>query len=576
MDAFLGLVKDLTDSDNFGQGSQKVVVWLMGSVSDTLKEQPHYDDVTLVRAMLHARSDTSYDFLSIVPPVDQENSGWALKPSTTVWRLIEKHSQSVALNVNLSVAKVRGIEEDVHLSVDSNRKPNVSTTIQSLESRDITHVLAIPLLNSYQKLEGMVSFEFQCPAIARLLPFEELFELLEPSLRAITPLLFSLPIQGEIHQEYDVLPVDSSWVREKYNLLSVLAGQMQPLLIQGPTGVGKTFLARWVHANSPQSHGSFVEARLNQIPDEAALPHLFGWRKGAYTGSVNANEGWATEAEGGTLFLDEIDTLTLSQQFGLLEFLDTGTFAVMGGAEAKELKSVRFVFATNADLPKLVSEGKFREDLYHRINTLAIELPGINQRKDEISGWLERFCHEFVEDAESVESVEISSELEELIAHRAYHGNLRELRRTAFQYCALAMANNAIDASGKLIIGLDVVADDDNFVNSFAGELFHDLNHLAHEIVEAAVKSEVVVHSRLLEGRSLLHDAIWLSVVERLGDPLLGTSGDRNRAASLLNKTTALRNNNYGAELKRACQRIATFCSERNEKIPESVVKILK
>ncbi len=155
------------------------------------------------------------------------------------------------------------------------------------------------------------------------------------------------------------------------------------VLITGPNGAGKERIAQIVHANSSVRTGPFVAVNCGAIPSELIEAELFGAEAGAYTGANRARIGRFEAANGGTLFLDEIGDLPLAGQVKLLRVLETGQFEMLGSSKTRSTQ-VRIVSATNADLPALIREGRFREDLYYRLNVIDIAVPALAERPADI------------------------------------------------------------------------------------------------------------------------------------------------------------------------------------------------
>lgn len=191
-----------------------------------------------------------------------------------------------------------------------------------------------------------------------------------------------------------------------------------PVLITGPNGVGKEKFAEIVHFNSAVRDGPFITLNCGALPGELIEAELFGAEAGAYTGATRAREGKFEAADGGTLFLDEIGTLPPAGQVKLLRVLETGRFARLGGNRERTVK-VRIVSATNADLPDLMASGRFREDLFYRLNAIELKLPALVDRRDDILPLARHFQREGKHLDESAERA--------LLAH-PWPGNVRELR----------------------------------------------------------------------------------------------------------------------------------------------------
>ncbi|MGY0558613.1 MULTISPECIES: sigma-54-dependent transcriptional regulator [unclassified Lysobacter] len=193
-----------------------------------------------------------------------------------------------------------------------------------------------------------------------------------------------------------------------------------PVLITGPNGTGKEKFAEIVHANSAVRDGPFVALNCGALPGELIEAELFGAEAGAYTGANRAREGKFEAADRGTLFLDEIGTLSPAGQVKLLRVLETGRFERLGGNRERSVK-VRIISATNADLPALITDGRFREDLYYRLNAIELKLPALADRPDDILPLARHFLPP---------GKQLDTGAEHALLAHAWPGNVRELRNT--------------------------------------------------------------------------------------------------------------------------------------------------
>jgi len=191
-----------------------------------------------------------------------------------------------------------------------------------------------------------------------------------------------------------------------------------PVLITGPNGAGKERIAEIVHANSAVKSGPFIAVNCGALPNELIEAELFGADAGAYTGAGKAREGRFELADGGTLFLDEIGNLPLSGQMKLLRVLETGQFERLGSGRTRQVK-VRVLSATNADLSAMIREGRFREDLYYRLNVIELSLPPLKDRPDDILPLAEFFLEN---------QAQLSEEARQAMLTHAWPGNVRELK----------------------------------------------------------------------------------------------------------------------------------------------------
>jgi len=225
-------------------------------------------------------------------------------------------------------------------------------------------------------------------------------------------------------------------VRDTINRLADLDGCV---LIRGDSGTGKELAARSLHYSSRRASKPFVVVNCASIPEALTESILFGHRKGAFTGALDAGQGKFEIAEDGTLFLDEIGDMPVRQQAALLRVLEYRKFTAVGDNRERECKA-RFIFATNRDLRRAVSEGAFREDLFHRINVSSIIMPTLNSRVSDIPQLLEHYAAQF-----SVEMGRppflISKEAMHILSQYDWPGNVRELRNT-LESCIMLMGRD--------------------------------------------------------------------------------------------------------------------------------------
>lgn len=199
-----------------------------------------------------------------------------------------------------------------------------------------------------------------------------------------------------------------------------------PVLITGPNGSGKEKLAEIVRANSQRPDGAFIKVNVGALPDDLMEAELFGAEAGAYTGRRDLRIGRFEAADGGTLFLDEIDSLSLAGQVKLLRALESGEFSRLGDNRTRT-SDVRIVSATNADLQQAIAEGRFREDLYFRINVVELRVPPLRDRPDDLEPLAEHFLAGFA--AERGQSGRrLTPASLDLLARYPWPGNVRELR----------------------------------------------------------------------------------------------------------------------------------------------------
>lgn len=217
--------------------------------------------------------------------------------------------------------------------------------------------------------------------------------------------------------------------------VSRLAGIDIPVLIQGQSGTGKGILAGEIHLRSPWRGGPFVPINCAAIPANLLESELFGYEAGAFTGAHNARVGWVQAAAGGTLFLDEIAELDLPLQAKLLHLLQDRRFSRIGGHEEVEVET-RIICATNRDLEEAVLEGRFREDLLYRINTVTLYLPSLTERRQDIPDLANYFLNLYSEQY-GARPRPLSSSLMKLLLQYHWPGNIREMENLIKMYAVL-------------------------------------------------------------------------------------------------------------------------------------------
>jgi len=229
----------------------------------------------------------------------------------------------------------------------------------------------------------------------------------------------------QIKQRFDIIgnnPV--------FNRAIEIAMQVAPtdlsVLITGESGVGKERFPQIIHSYSSRKHASYVAVNCGAIPEGTIDSELFGHEKGAFTGAIDKRKGYFEVADGGTIFLDEVGELPLSTQVRLLRVLETGDFIKVGSSKV-EKTNVRVVAATNRNITDLVKKGKFREDLYYRLNTVPIILPSLRERKEDIPVLMNNFIRQFnYKMDKKVNGAERA--VLELLNGYAFPGNIRELK----------------------------------------------------------------------------------------------------------------------------------------------------
>ena len=201
------------------------------------------------------------------------------------------------------------------------------------------------------------------------------------------------------------------------------------VLVTGESGVGKEFIPQIIHYNSPRKHNVYLSINCGAIPEGTIDSELFGHEKGAFTGANETRKGYFEEADGGTLFLDEVAELPLSTQVRLLRVLQTGEFMKVGSSKIQKT-NVRVVAATNIDLRRAIESGRFREDLYFRLNTVPIRMPSLRDRKEDIHKLFRKFALDFATKY-MMPSIRLTADAVTRLEEYGWPGNVRELKSVA-------------------------------------------------------------------------------------------------------------------------------------------------
>ncbi|MBQ1253442.1 MAG: sigma-54-dependent Fis family transcriptional regulator [Alistipes sp.] len=245
--------------------------------------------------------------------------------------------------------------------------------------------------------------------------------------------------------------VDIQSVKQRFGIISrseameraiAVAVRVAPtslsVLVTGESGVGKEFFPQIIHAYSSRKHNKYIAVNCGAIPEGTIDSELFGHEKGAFTGAGEARKGYFEEADGGTIFLDEVGELPLATQVKLLRVLQSGEFLRVGSATVQKT-NVRVVAATNNDLTKAIENGRFREDLYYRLNTVPISVPPLRERKDDIPLLFRKFAAD-VSAQYGMPVVRLSDEARQMLMNYYWRGNVRQLKNVTEQISALEQA----------------------------------------------------------------------------------------------------------------------------------------
>ncbi|HIW97673.1 MAG TPA: sigma-54 dependent transcriptional regulator [Candidatus Tidjanibacter gallistercoris] len=207
------------------------------------------------------------------------------------------------------------------------------------------------------------------------------------------------------------------------------------VLVTGESGVGKEFFPQVIHAYSARKHNKYIAVNCGAIPEGTIDSELFGHEKGSFTGATESRKGYFEEADGGTIFLDEVAELPQSTQVRLLRVLQTGEFIRVGSSKTQKT-NVRVVAATNINLQTAIREGRFREDLYYRLNTVPIAVPALRQRKEDIYTLFRKFASD-VAIQYRMPPITLDAQARNMLESYYWRGNIRQLKNVAEQISAI-------------------------------------------------------------------------------------------------------------------------------------------
>ncbi|MBT5354215.1 MAG: sigma-54-dependent Fis family transcriptional regulator, partial [Flavobacteriales bacterium] len=203
------------------------------------------------------------------------------------------------------------------------------------------------------------------------------------------------------------------------------------VFVSGESGTGKESIPKIIHQASKRKHNNYIAVNCGAIPEGTIDSELFGHEKGSFTGAHDSRKGYFEVADGGTIFLDEVAELPLSTQVRLLRVLESGEFIKVGSSTPIKI-NVRVIAATNINIPQAIKNGKFREDLYYRLNTVSIFIPSLRERKEDISLLFRKFASDFSEQY-NTPSIRLDEEAMDIITNYNWPGNIRQLKNFVSQ-----------------------------------------------------------------------------------------------------------------------------------------------
>jgi DNA-binding NtrC family response regulator len=452
------LLLSLLKCGDFEEAASAVLQPMLRWTEEALEASPYARRGRILRGTVHLRPGEGYLRLTVRDarpspgrqPSGTEDVELPLLASSTAWRSVVTHRCAVALDVNADT--VQPLATGAPADALRPGGPPASEfhnpeSRQRMLGRRTSHVLVLPLRMPGGAIDGLISLEADCPAaMGTDFLWRELAEPLQLLADVAAPYLVNLPVRpAEAAAADEFLPVVGAAMSHLLPVMRVFARQDETLLISGPTGAGKSRLARWCHENSRQKQGPFEVLDLMTVPEDLQAAELFGWKKGAFTGAVRDTTGAVARAEGGTLFIDEIDKLSLKTQAAMLHVLEERAYRVLGEDSRERQAKVRFIIGTNADLQGAVREGRFREDLYYRLNVLPIRLPPLDERRDEVPLWARYMAGRRHRQRVPEGDARLTPEAERRLASAAWPGNLRQLDNIIRRAYVLALSSQGED-----------------------------------------------------------------------------------------------------------------------------------
>jgi two-component system response regulator HydG len=343
--------------------------------------------------------------------------------------LLRHEGFDVTLAEDGPTALARVQESAPDILVTDLRMPGMDGIELLRRAREIDPELIVVLMTAFAGVETAVRAmrEGAEHYLTKPLQIDELVLVLRRALdrRTLRNEATELRARLKDHLRFDNIVGASPALQEVFNVVEQVAPTKATVLITGESGTGKELVAQAIHENSPRAAAPFVKLHCASLAETILESELFGHEKGAFTGAAGRREGRFKQADGGTLFLDEIGEISPAIQVKLLRFLQEKTFERVGGNETVKV-DVRIIAATNRDLASEVASGKFREDLYYRLNVVNIEMPPLRARPSDLLPLATHFLRRFAkENGKNIEAFD--ADAVERIAGYRWPGNVREL-----------------------------------------------------------------------------------------------------------------------------------------------------
>jgi DNA-binding NtrC family response regulator len=562
-------LQELLGATTFEEAALVALRAMLGIAETTLAASPFAQKSgRVVRGVVHLRPGDAYRGLAALEASaaelskNDDEAGTRLT-STTAWRWVAETRRSVSIDVH--VGRIEFPHGGEAQPARSERAPgtaefNGMETQVGLIARDVTHLHVVPLRGPMDAVSGMISLEAACrPAIGTSFIWPACAEGLQLLADVAAPYLAALPRKPTAATWVDpLLPVVGPSMRGLIDILRTFARQEEPILVTGPTGAGKSRLARWCHEQSSRRDKPFEVLDLCAVPEQLQMAELFGWKKGAFTGAVRDKPGYVAQARGGTIFIDEVDSLSPTAQAGLLHVLEEQTYRALGDHGREIAADVRFIIGTNASLQNAVRDKRFREDLYYRINVLPVRLPALRDRPDEIGAWARYMAGRRHRTATAEGSVSLTPGAELYLAAQPWPGNLRQLDNIVRRAYALAVVGHEGQPPSTLVL-------EERHLRRAVAYEEHEENQSLVDVMLAAAASFVK------EAQKRGTAALDLDLTDAFKGFVLGVAtetcaGSRDEAFTLLGKEKLAQGRNHHKVFRREIDRVEEFCRVLGER----------
>jgi transcriptional regulator with AAA-type ATPase domain len=551
-DEMAQLLSALRGAKDFETASAATLRRMLSVAEEVVASSRYAARARVLRGIVHLRPGESYRRLAALDVGAKEiadaSVGTPFFTSATAWRAVVEHRSAVSIDVN--VGTVQPHAPDAPVTGDPGLAGfHSNESRQRFLGRHATHVCVLPLRTPGGGIAGMISLEADClAAMGQEFVWRDVSERLQLLADVSAPYLTGLPQRPVATPEVDeFLPVVGRSMAELLPILRVFALQEETILISGPTGAGKSRLARWCHERSNRRGKPFESLDLVTVPEDLQMAELFGWKKGAFTGAVKDAPGSVARADGGTLFIDEIDKLSLKAQAGLLHLLESRSYRPLGEGTGERVADVRFIIGTNADLHAEVKAGRFREDLYYRVNVLPVRMPALQERQDEIPLWARYMVQRRHRERSPEGSARLVPEAEQRLANSAWPGNLRQLDNIVRRAYTLAMVEPP-GPGGELVLQEKHVARALDYEQSSGGKpLPESLRAAALAFVAEARKRNAQLDLDLADAFKGL---VLGMAIRQVG---------RDEGFRLLGRESLVKNRNHHKALKRELEKVETL-----------------